>query len=182
MSCPRSYLAVTVLVTTMLLSPIVTTLMKFITIIHVCLMFCCAGDCGVSVYPGQYQWPWEPCRGPVLGHSTLWSLVWPSWKSAGKGICHSPALNNNTSQPCSCWCFKCYHWWEETMNFCLQIWLESSEWPHTKLFLALVITIEPWLPPRPELARIYWVMSFNNNKQQPQFKWLLSFREFLRLI
>ena len=37
------------------------------------------------------------------------------------------------------------------MNFCLQIWLECSEWPHTKLFLALVITIEPWLPPQPSL-------------------------------
>ena len=106
-----------------------------------CLVFCCSWLWGRCVWVtmrarDQYQ---------VSGHSTLWSL--PSWKSARTMICSRPALNNNTSQSCSCWCFKCYHWWEETMNFCLQIWLESSEWPHTKLFLALVITIEPWLPP-----------------------------------
>ena len=104
-------------------------------------------------------------RYQISGHSALWSLPRPGWKSAGAMIGHSPALNNNTSQSCSCWCFKCYHCWEETMNFCLQIWLESSEWPHTKLFLALVITIEPWLPPQPQLAGIYWVMNFNNHKQ-----------------
>lgn len=165
MSCPRSCLAVTVLVTTMLLSTIVTTLMNFITIITVCLVFCCS-----------WLWWWGWCvsvtmrahvgdRYQISGHSALWSLPWPGWKSAGAMIGHSPALNNNTSQSCSCWCFKCYHWWEETMNFCLQIWLESSEWPHTKLFLALVITIEPWLPPHRQLAGIYWVMNFNNHKQ-----------------
>ena len=106
-------------------------------------------------------------RYQISGPSALWSLPWPGWKSAGAMIGHSPALNNNTSQSCSCWCFKCYHWWEETMNFCLQIWLESSEWPHTKLFLALVITIEPWLPPRPQLAQIYCEscisITINNN-------------------
>ena len=138
------------------------------------VLLCCCWLWCISV-----SWPVSVTMRAVSGTSigSLHPLVTgvPSWKSAGKGICHSPALNNNTSQPCSCWCFKCYHWWEETMNFCLQIWLESSEWPHTKLFLALVITIELWLPPRPQLARIYWVMYFNNHKQQPQFKWLLSF-------
>ena len=36
-------------------------------------------------------------RYQISGHSALWSLPRPGWKSAGAMIGHSPALNNNTS-------------------------------------------------------------------------------------
>ena len=112
----------------------------------------CAPDCdGWCV-----SWPVSVTMRVMLETSIRYQVTPPSghclgWKFAGTMICCNPALNNNTSQSCSCGCFKCYHCGEETMNFCLQIWLECSEWPHTKLFLALVITIEPWLPPQPSL-------------------------------
>ena len=70
MSCPRSCLAVTVLVTTIPLSTIVTTLMNFITIIPSVPCFV-APDCEAGVY----GWPWGPCLGPVSGIRSLHPLV-----------------------------------------------------------------------------------------------------------